>query len=121
MGCVAGGGAGLREADLDLEAAVGSRLDGEGGVVCGGDGFDDREPEADAVAVIGSVRTDSVERLEKELDLIGRDDRPAVCDRDNGTIGFGRRLHIDAASRVVVADSVVDEVGDQPLGESGIA
>jgi hypothetical protein len=26
MGCVAGGGAGLREADLDLEAAVGSRL-----------------------------------------------------------------------------------------------
>src|SRR5439155_9758912 len=53
MGCVAAGGAGWREADLDLEAAVGSGLGGEGGVVCGGDGLDDRESEADAVAVIG--------------------------------------------------------------------
>lgn len=104
-GCAAGGGGGggIRKADLDLEAAFGSRLDGEGGVVCGGHGFDDRESEADAVVAIDSVRAETLERLEEPLDLICRYDWSAVCDRDNGTIGFGGRLHIDAPSRVVVA------------------
>src|SRR5438445_10017133 len=117
MGCGGAGGAGWREADLDLEAAVGSGLGGEGGVVCGGDGLDDRESEADAVAVIGAVCTEALERLEEPLDVMGWNDRPAVSDGDDGPVGLGCGSHLDAASRLVVADAVIDEVGDQPLGE----
>src|SRR5215813_11563421 len=45
----------LPEADFGLQAAARLRADGEGSAVRLGDGLDDRQPEAEALAVAGAV------------------------------------------------------------------
>ena len=51
---VTAGGAWDREAHLHLQASARPGSEGDGGCVSGGDGVDDREPEAVPVAVAGA-------------------------------------------------------------------
>jgi hypothetical protein len=57
------------EADLYGEAAFWSRGRGEGGVVGGGDGADDRQAEAVVAVVLKGAVTKSLEGLEQSVDL----------------------------------------------------
>ena len=97
------------------------RVGGDGGVVGGGDGSDDGEAEAVAVFVVGAAGVEALERLEEPVDLAGRDDRAGVGHREHGFAvgGVGGDLHVPAGD--VVADGVVDEVGDEAFDESGVA
>ena len=93
----------LREGCLGAQPAIWLWVDCERGVVGVGDGLDDREAEAAAVAVPGSLRAESFERLEEPCHRLGGDYRPGVGDRDDCVAGAGSGPHLDAAARHVVA------------------
>jgi len=110
------------ERDLDLEAAFASRASAEGRVVGDCDRRDDREAEPDAVASVRAVGTETLERLREPLDLGGWDERSAVRDREHGLATRAAACRdVDPAAGHVVAQRVVDEIDDQPLGERGVA
>ena len=52
------------EAKIDREPAALSGTDVELSVVCGRDGLDDGEPEAESSAVVGALRAASLEGLQ---------------------------------------------------------
>src|SRR3954451_101519 len=88
----------------DGQAALGGCAGGEGGVVSLGDGVDDGETEAVAVAAAVTIGRQSLEGLEEALDLVVGDDRPAVGDREGHLCagGLGGDLYVPVWA--VVAD-----------------
>ncbi|TDC07579.1 hypothetical protein E1267_12750 [Nonomuraea longispora] len=60
-----------REAGPHLETAAGKRAGGELGVVGGGVGGHDGQPESQAVPVPGPVAREPPEGLEQGVDLVG--------------------------------------------------
>src|SRR6266481_10020933 len=68
------------EADLDVEAAFGPGVSGDGGAVGGGDCPDDGQAEAVSVVVGGAGGGEPLEGFEEAADLCGRDDRAGVSD-----------------------------------------
>src|SRR5262249_36453529 len=70
------------ERDGDPEAAAGRSAGGDDGVVCVGDCLDDGEAEPDPVGGRFGLWVESLERLEEARYLPGRDQRPAVSDRE---------------------------------------
>jgi hypothetical protein len=91
-----------------VQAAVGSGAGAERRAVGGGDGLDDREPEAVAIWMVGAVTVESLEWLEEAVDVRCGDDRPAVGDGENGVPGFGSRRDGDVTARDVVAKRVAE-------------
>src|SRR5580704_15142048 len=73
------------------------------------------------VALAGGLAAELLKGFEEPADLGVGDDRPGVGDRQEGPSGASPGGQGDASVVVVVADGVVEEVGDQSLGELGIA
>jgi hypothetical protein len=85
-----------------------------------GDGVDDGEAETVALAVAVTIGRQFLEGVKESLDLVVGDDRPAVGDR-KGHLGagvLGGDLYVPVW--VVVADGVVDEVGDEAFDQPWI-
>ena len=80
-------------------------------------------PEAEpvAVGVAGTCAADPLEGPEESVDLGGRDRRAGVADRDASLAPDRVRGDLDVPFGCVVAQRVVDEVGHEPLDESGVA
>ena len=85
-GCSFGGG----EGDRDREAALRAGPDIEHGLVRRGDRRDDRESETHAVTPVGPVRAEPLERLREPRDVVRRDARPAVRDREHRVAAVAR-------------------------------
>src|SRR5580704_26488 len=81
------------------------------------DGADNREPEADPAG--GPFK--AAERLEQVLGFLRRDNWPAVRDHQRYFGITHARADLEMASRLVVANSVVDQVGDHPLEQPRLA
>jgi hypothetical protein len=98
-------------------------LGGEGGVVRSGDGSDDGEAEAVAVAifVVGAAGAEALEWLEETIDFVGRDDRPRVRHREDRLAVCGIGGDLDEPALDVVGVGVVDKVGDETFDESEVA
>jgi hypothetical protein len=73
------------------------------------------EPDPDPVAVIGAVCAEALEGLEEPLDLVLGDGRTGVGDGEHGPARSGRGRDVDVAVRLVVAERVVEQVGDELL------
>src|SRR5437660_4404184 len=75
------------------------------------DGMDDRQaqPEAAGAAV------EALERLEQVLHVVRLDPRTAVRDREPYAASHGMGADVDPTAALVVADRVIEQVGDQPL------
>src|SRR5262249_6029511 len=115
-------GSGRGKPDLHGEAALGTGLGEQGGVVGGGDSSHDREAEAVvAVAGGGAVGAEALEGLEEALHLGGRDEGAVVGYGEEGAIGVAAGPHPNPAAGDVVADGVVDQVADEALREGGVA
>ena len=91
------------------------------GIVRVGDRLDDGESQSVAAVVAGTGAAQSLEGLEETLDLLGRDGRAGVRDRHEGVPVAGPGGDLDMSAGGVVADRVVDQVGDQALEQSWIA
>src|SRR4029450_1295315 len=102
----------------DLQAAIGQGLGGGGAAVGGGDRADDGQAETGAAVGAGAVGLQSVERLEQGRDLVGGNEGAAVGDRDKGHGAGVAGVDLDPAAGLVVADGVLDQVGDQPLQQN---
>jgi hypothetical protein len=63
----------------------------------------------------------SAGRAGSQVAVVGRDDRAAAGYRQHGMAVAGPGGHVDGSSREVVADGVVDQVGDKPFGQEGVA
>ena len=85
------------------------------------DRLDDGESQPVSVVVASAGVDESFERFEQALDLFGRHGRAGVRDRHDGVPVAGRGRDLEVSTGRVVADRVVDQVGDQALEESGIA
>ena len=87
----------------------------DAGLVGGGDGSDDREPEPVPLLVVPPARVEPLEGLEESVYVAGGDDRAGVGERQDGfAVGDGGG-GLDVVPDHVVADGVVDQVGDQTL------
>src|SRR5580658_11078826 len=115
-------GAGHRgeESDVDLETASGPGARRGGGAVGGGDGADDGQAEAVAAVAAGRARAQPLEGLEQAVDLGRRDDLPGVGHRQDCAAVAGRGGDPDVPAGDVVADAVVDQVGDQLLNQERV-
>ncbi|HYZ77910.1 MAG TPA: hypothetical protein VE596_11110 [Gaiellaceae bacterium] len=109
------------EADFDVKTATRPSSGGEQRVMRSRDCGDDRESEADTVAVIGAVCSAVPEGLEELLDCVGPNERTGVAHCNDGPAISGRGPDLDPTSGLVVAERVVDEVGDQALGKPGVS
>jgi hypothetical protein len=103
------------------EAAFGPGSHREVGMVGASDSSHDGEAEAMSVLVAGSLAAGLMERFDEPADLAIWDDWPGVCDRDERMPATHPGPQDDFTVVKVVADSVVEQVRDQPLGETGIA
>ena len=72
-----------------MQAPVLVGLDIELRVVCGGDRGDDREAEAVTGAFGGAVGLQAAEGLQEPLDLVGRNARTGVLDRERRAVRRG--------------------------------
>jgi len=104
----------------DGQAAFGACGGGEGGVVSLGDGVDDGEAEAVAVGAAVTVGRQFLEGSEETLDLVVGDDWPAVGDRQARLRARGLSGDLYVPAWMVVADGVVDEVGDEAFDQSPV-
>ena len=86
-----------------------------------GDRLDDGESQPVAVVVAGAGAVQSLERLEETLDLLGWNGRAGVRDGHEGMPVTSPGGDLDVSAGGVVADRVVDQVGDQALEQSWIA
>src|ERR1700756_2783828 len=120
---VRGSGARARvgEGDLDAQSAVPLRVDREPGVVRVGDRLDDRQAEADTVAVHRAVSTESFERLHELLDRVCRDDRSGIGDGDARASHHALGRDVDVTTLDVVADRIVEEVGSEALDQARVS
>ena len=109
------------EVDVDSEAAAGSGLCGDGGVVGVGDRLYDGEAEPDPVGRGAWVRAESLERLEEAGELAGRDHGSGVRDREGGASCGGVRGDVEPAAGNVVTDGVRDQVRDEALDQLRVA
>ena len=85
------------------------------GTVRSRDRLDDGESQSVTALVLGTGAAQSLEGLEETLDLLGRDGRAGIRDGHEGVLVAGPGRDLDVSSRGVVADRVVEQVGDQPL------
>src|SRR3569833_893097 len=111
-----------RDFDGDVEAAFVSGAGGDGPAVCGDDGFDDGQAQAEAA--FGGRRSCvfvAAERLEQCVGLVGRDGGAGVGDLKDraGALGPGGDAY--PAGGDVVPLGVLDEVADELFEEYGIA
>lgn len=106
------GSAGGGEGDVNGQATAGRSLGSDGGAVGGGDGADDGQADAMAVAVVCAPCVEPLEGLEQPVDLAGRDYRPSAGNRQDSAAVAGSGGDLDGPARDVVADGVVDQVGD---------
>ena len=109
-----------REARLDVEAASGTGVRGEGSAVGVGDGADDGQAEPVPAVVAGALAAQPLERLEQPVHLAGRDRLPGVADRYDRPPGLGVGADLDPAVGPVVAQGVVDQVRDQAFGQARV-
>jgi 1,2-diacylglycerol 3-beta-galactosyltransferase len=79
------------EADLDVEPAFGLGTHGQRGAVRVGDGADDGQAQAVAIAIPGANTAEPLERLEQSLDLARRYFRPRVGYPQSGLAGDAHR------------------------------
>jgi hypothetical protein len=87
--------------------------------VGGGDGADDGQAEAVAVAASGA-RAEALEGPEQAVDFGGRDDLPRAGHRQDGAGVAGRGGDMDVPTGDVVPDGVVDQVGGQLLDQERV-
>ena len=96
-----------READLDVEAAVGA---GRRSVMvaswASAIALTMERPRPSPFASRGAGGVESLERLEDPLELARRDLRAGVRDGENGSTVAGLGVELDAAAGDVVADRV---------------
>ena len=109
------------ERDFDGQPAVWARLGAQRGAMGGGDRVDDREAEPVPAGVVGAGSVKTLERLQQARHLLGGDRGAAVGDRQECVLVAGAGRDLDVSLGDVVADRVVEEVGDQALDESRIA
>jgi hypothetical protein len=86
-----------------------------------GDRLDDREPQPMAAVVAGAGPAQPLEGRKEPADLLGRDGGAGVGDRREGVPVAGAGGDLDASESAVVADRVVDQVGDQALEQPLVA
>jgi hypothetical protein len=109
-----------RPPDLDGQAARGPGHRLQVRAVRGGDGVHDGQPQAQpARRTAGGIHP--LEGPEQPAELVRRDDRAGIGHRQERPArpAAGRDLHL--AARRVVPDRVVHQVGDQSLGQRGVA
>jgi hypothetical protein len=114
---VVGGGEGAG----DLQAAVGAGVHAQVGAVGGGDRGDDRQAKAVAVVVAGAVGAAALEGPQQPAQLGGGTAGPLLATASSAPHPGGAGLDPDPACGLVVADGVVHQVGDQPLGQARVA
>src|ERR1039457_5409888 len=107
--------------DLDVEASAAAGVDGEGGVVCFGDGGDDGQAEAEAFVAGGPAGRQALEGLEQPGGLAAGDVRAGVGDLERGVASACCPLDVEPAAGDVVAQRVVYQVGGEPLEQAGVA
>src|SRR5258708_6045843 len=93
----------------------------EGGAVGVGDGADDGQAEPVSRAMPGPLGAELPERLEQVLHRVWRDECAGVADRDDSARGGRCRADLCLAAGQVVPDGVVEEVGDQALGQARVS
>ena len=81
------------------------------------DRLHDGESEPEAAVVAGAVGVRTLKRLEQPVDLRRSQHRPGVANREHRVAVNRLRHDFDAAINHVVPQGVVDEVGDESLGE----
>ena len=108
------GGAG--ECHLDGQAAIGPRAGGDAGLVRVGDRLDDGQAQAQSL-VADAVGGQPLERLEEPVDGGGRDLGSGVGDGKDRAVFPALGGDVDQATRTVVPQRIVDQVGDQLLGQ----
>jgi len=89
--------------------------------VGGGDRADDGQAETGAAGGAGAVGLEAAEGLEQGVDLGGGDRGAGVGDPDHGLGAGAAGVDLDPAAGLVVADGVLDQVGDQPLQQGAVA
>src|SRR5689334_6180148 len=82
--------------------------------------LDDREAQAAASALAGSIGVDAIEALEDARQRLRGDTRPVVLHLDDGVARIAARIDADRAPIGAVLDGVVDEVLDDLLDAYGI-
>src|SRR5581483_1429984 len=110
-----------RERDVDRKPAAGSGAGGHARGVRFGDRLDDGEAEPDPVAEAARARAESLERQEDARDVVVRNRRTGVDDREDRTIRLGPACDLDPAAGDVVADRIRDEVVRESLEQVGVA
>src|ERR1700722_8442174 len=86
-----------------------------------GDGLDDRQSQSVSTVVVGTGAVEALEGFEETLDLFGVNGGAGVGDSEDGAVVSGRGGDLNISAGGVVADCVVEQVGDQALEESWIA
>ena len=85
-----------------------------------GDAADNGQAEPVSVDVADSLGAELLERLEKAVNLIGRDHCPGVADRNARPSGGRCRRDLNVAAGHVVAQGVVHQVCDQAFGQARV-
>jgi hypothetical protein len=109
------------ETRLHGQSALRSRACNELGTMRVRDRLDDRNSQSVSALVLGTGAVEWLEGLEETLDLFGRYGRAGVSYRCEGVSVAGPGGDFDMSFGGVVADRVVDQVGDQTLDQSWIA
>jgi hypothetical protein len=83
--------------------------------------LDDGQAKAVAIAVMGAAAVEALERLEETADVTGWNHVAGVGHREHclAVCGAGRDSDVPAGD--VVADGIVDEVGDESFDQSRVA
>jgi hypothetical protein len=83
-------------------------------------GADDGEAHSVSAAVIGAAGVQSLEWLEKPVELVWWNDRTGVGDAQHGAVAFDLGNDLYGSAGEVVGDGVVQQVGDETFDEPGV-
>jgi hypothetical protein len=89
--------------------------------MCRRDRGHDRKPETQAAGCLaGPTAVHALEGQEEPAELVGRDVRAGVGDRDERAVSPHAGGDLQLAAGDVVPDRVIDEVGDKASGQVGV-
>ncbi len=103
--------------DPDRQPTAGPRASVDGRAVRLGDSVDDGQAETEALGSRGAVRFLPPERLEEPLDFAGGHRRAGVGHGQLGSAVHDTGADLHRSARDVVAQGIVDEIGDKPFRE----
>src|SRR6267143_3868164 len=80
-------------------------------VVCLDQVLDDGESQARSALFAGPARVHAIKTFEDPRQVLGRDSRPGVADRQLDALGSGQGRYGDFSTRLGVSDGVLEQIG----------